>query len=174
MSKRTEIILKILNVFAWFAFIGLMVQAGAFLFSYCYTLIKPEVAKDFYEHQNLYPLKQFSLFHYTTSVVLRAGIPILESYTAYLIIKVLSKIKLSSPFTMEVAGILEKISYFILATWIVAVVYNSHASWLIKEIPGLALSKVSGDFIFIAGVVFVFAQIFKKGVEIQTENDLTV
>jgi len=174
MKKRTETILKVLNVFAWIAFIALMVKSGAVLFAYCYTIAQPNSAKDFYEHQNLYPLMQYNFWQYTTSIILRAAIPAIQSYTAFLIIKVLSRIKLSNPFTMEVANILEKISYFILAAWIVAVIYNSHASWLINEIPGLQLPKESGDSIFMAGVVFVIAQIFKKGVEIQNENELTV
>jgi len=174
MKKRTEIILKIMNVFAWIAFIGLMVKAGALLFTYCYTIVKPEAAKNFYEGQNLYPLRQFNVWQYSASVAFRVAILILESYTAFLIIKVLSRIKLANPFTIEVANLLEKISYFILATFVVAVIYNSQAAWLIKEIPGLPLSMVSGDFIFLAGIVFVFAQIFKKGVELQSENELTV
>lgn len=33
---------------------------------------------------------------------------------------------------------------------------------------------MSAEFVFMAGVVFVMSQIFKKGVEIQTENELTV
>jgi hypothetical protein len=33
---------------------------------------------------------------------------------------------------------------------------------------------VSGETLFLAGVVFVIAQIFKKGVEIQSENELTI
>ena len=174
MKKRTEIILKILNVFAWIAFIALMVKAGAILFSYCYTIFKPEAAKNFYEGQNLYNFRLSHFWQYTLTVALRAITPILESYTAYLIIRVLSKIKLSSPFTMEIANVLERISFFILATWAVTIMYNSFAAWLIKENPGLPLTIVSGDFIFLAGIVFVFAQIFKKGVELQSENELTV
>jgi hypothetical protein len=32
----------------------------------------------------------------------------------------------------------------------------------------------TGEFLFLAGIVFVIAQIFKRGIEIQTENELTV
>ena len=46
--------------------------------------------------------------------------------------------------------------------------------WVLDHVPGLKLSVVSGDFIVMAGVVFITAQIFKKGVELQTENELTV
>ena len=174
MQKRTEVILKIMNVLAWIAYIGLMVKAGSILFSYCYTIFKPEAARNFYEGQNLYNFRVSHFWQYTLTVALRTIMPIIESYTAFLIIKVLSQIKLANPFTMEVARLLEKISFFILATWAVAVMYNSFATWLIKEYPGLPLTMASGDSIFLAGVVFLFAQIFRKGVEIQSENELTV
>jgi len=32
----------------------------------------------------------------------------------------------------------------------------------------------SSDFIFLAGVIFIFAQIIKRGIEIQSENNLTI
>jgi hypothetical protein len=52
--------------------------------------------------------------------------------------------------------------------------YNGHAEWLSKRIAGLQENLISGEFILLAGVVFVFSQIFKKGVEIQSENELTI
>ena len=33
---------------------------------------------------------------------------------------------------------------------------------------------ISGEFIFMVGLVFIISQVFKRGVEIQAENDLTV
>jgi hypothetical protein len=97
-----------------------------------------------------------------------------EAYIAFLVIKVLSKIKMANPFTLEVSNILERLSYTMLGTWIVAMLYNGHTKWLLKKLPGLAVNLISGEFIFLAGVVFVIAQIFKKGIEIQSENELTV
>jgi len=52
--------------------------------------------------------------------------------------------------------------------------HNSHIGWLAKTLPSMQENYISGEFIFLAGVVFVIAQVFKKGVEIQTENELTV
>jgi hypothetical protein len=75
---------------------------------------------------------------------------------------------------MEVAQLMEKISIYIFGTWVMVMLHNAHLGWLLKKIPGLEAHYISGEFIFLAGVVFVFSQIFKKGVEIQTENELTV
>ena len=52
--------------------------------------------------------------------------------------------------------------------------YNGQLKWLSKDVPGLQENSLSAELIFYAGLVFVIAQVFKKGVELQTENELTV
>ncbi|MDH7462465.1 DUF2975 domain-containing protein [Chitinophagaceae bacterium 26-R-25] len=174
MKTRTENILTVMNILAWVAFVGLMIKAGAILVSFGVSCVNPEAARNLYKGMNLYNLEQYSMAHYTLSVLFKVAIIIMESYTAYQVIKVLSKIKLVNPFNMEISNALEKISYFILGIWVTAMVYNVHVGWLMKNVTGLQENFIPGDFIFMAGVVFVIAQIFKKGVEIQAENELTV
>jgi hypothetical protein len=175
MKKRTEAILAIMNVLAWIAYIGLMIKAGAYIWNYVTSFFVPESPKNFYNGLNLYDLKQFSYWQFTAVVTFMISITTLQAYTAHLVIKVLSKIKIKNPFTIEVSKLMEKISFFILSIWVVSMIFNVHMSWLSKRVAGnWEQYKVAGDFLFLAGVIFVFAQIFKKGVEIQTENELTV
>ena len=174
MKIKTEQILAVMNVLAWLAFIGLAIQAGAILISYGVSTVNPVGAKDLYRGLNLYSIRQFNFWHYTITVAFMVALCVLKSLIAWLVIKLLSKIKLASPFTVEVAALMERISYFILVLWVTAMVYDLHLSWLAKQIAGLEGNFVSGDFILLAGVVFVMAQIFKKGIEIQSENELTV
>ena len=75
---------------------------------------------------------------------------------------------------MEVAKKLEKIAYTLLLVWVAILLYNGQLKWLSKDVTGLQEMNLSTDFIFYAGLVFIVSQIFKKGVEIQTENELTV
>ena len=174
MRTKTEKLLSVMNVLAWVTFIGLMIKAGAILISYGVSTVNPQAAKNLYKGKDLYNLWEFSFWHYTWTVSFTVAMLLLEAYIAFLVIKVLSKIKLSNPFTVEVSNILEKISYIIFGTWITAMLYNAHSRWLTKRVPDVDLNLVSGEFIFLAGVVFVIAQIFKKGIEIQSENELTV
>lgn len=174
MKTKTENILAVMNVLAWITFIGLLIEAGAILVSYGISISNPAGNTNLYERLNLSSLRQFNFWHYTQTVSFIVAIAILEAYTAYLVIKVLSKIKLENPFTMEVSEILERISYIILGTWITAMLYNAHSDWLGKKVAGMHEYHVSGEFIFLAGVVFIISQIFKKGVEIQSEQELTV
>jgi hypothetical protein len=51
---------------------------------------------------------------------------------------------------------------------------NGQTRWLSKQ-AGLSLQDWNGaEFLFVAGLVFIVSQIFKRGVEMQSENELTV
>ncbi|MFI5152685.1 MAG: DUF2975 domain-containing protein [Chitinophagales bacterium] len=174
MKTKTDFLLAVMNVLAWIAFLGLCIKAGSILISYGVSISNPVASKDLYMGLNLSAVRDYDFGHYTGSVLLMAFILIMEAYTAFLVTRALSKIKMANPFTSEVSKKLVKISYIILFTWVAALLYNGHSSWLSKRIPGFQENLFSTDFIFLAGVVFVFAQIFRKGVEIQSENELTV
>jgi|SRR6516164_7331632 hypothetical protein len=174
MKTKTDFLLAVMNVFSWIAFIGLCIKAGSILISYGVSLKHPIASKDLYMGFDLSGIRDYDFIHYTGSVLLMSAIIILEAYAAYLVTRALSKIKMASPFTLEVSNRLVRISYVILIIWVAAILYNGHSVYLSKKIPGFQENLFSTDFIFLAGMVFVFAQIFRKGVEIQSENELTV
>jgi|JI10StandDraft_1071094.scaffolds.fasta_scaffold296866_1 hypothetical protein len=173
-KTRTETILMIMNVLAWITFIGLMIEAGAILVTYVIGLANPEMVPKLYKGMDWVNLRQYDVWYYTGIITLKAAILILEAYTAYMVIKVLSTIKMTNPFTMEVAKRLENIAYTIILIWVAILIYNGQLKWLAKDVADLEGRALSTDLIIYAGLVFVISQIFKKGVEIQTENELTV
>lgn len=75
---------------------------------------------------------------------------------------------------MDVAMRLEKISIIAFGTWVVTMLSNAHTGWLLKLTGELHGNWLSGEFIFMVGIVFIVSQVFKRGVEIQSENELTV
>ena len=174
MRTKTGTILILMNIVAWLAVAGFIIKAGAILISYSISIGNPEGAKNLYNGLNMYNLRQFNIWHYTGVILHMIILLGLEAYTAFLVTRVLSKIKMANPFTIEVSKILERISYVILAIWVVSILYNSHVVWLAKQVTGAQPDLISDEFLLIAGVVFVFSQIFKKGVELQSENELTV
>ena len=173
-KTKTETILVVMNVLAWITFIGLMIEAGAILVTFGIGLAKPEIIPRLYKGMDWDNLRQYDVWYYTGIISLKAAILILEAYTAYLVIKVLSTIKMTNPFTMEVAKKLENIAYTLMLVWAASLLYNGQLRWLSKNVAHLEDKILSTDLIIYAGLVFVISQIFKKGVEIQTENDLTV
>ena len=173
-KTRTEQILTVMHILAWVAFVGYLIEAGAILLTFGVSCVNPEAAKNLYKGLNLYNLRQFNFWHYTLLISFMIALSIMKSFIWYLVIKTFSKISLVNPFTMDVAKILERISYVLFGTWIVGMLSNAHSGWLLKNTGNLFGNWVTGEFVFVAGLVFIISQVFKRGVEIQTENELTV
>ncbi|TDE17149.1 DUF2975 domain-containing protein [Dyadobacter psychrotolerans] len=173
-DTKTKQILQVMHVLTWIAFIGLMIEAGAILVSYAVSCVNPEAVKNLYKDLNLEELREFSFWQYTMSVSFLVAISGMKAYVLFLVIQALSKVNLENPFTIEVVLILEKISYNLLGVWIVAVINNRQTEWLLRRTGITSETLAAEEFIFMAGLVFIISQVFKRGVEIQSENDLTV
>ena len=174
MKSKTDSILLAMHVLAWLACVGFIIKAGALSISYIVSIANPAGSKNLYMGLDFSLIRQYDFWQYTGTVTMMVAIVLMEAYIAYLVTVVLSKIKMVKPFAPEVSKVLEKISTMMLFTWICALFYNGHQAWLAKNIAGMQANYIPGEFILMAGVVFVLAQIFKKGVELQTENELTV
>ena len=173
-QRSSEQLLKIMPVLAWVVFVGYIIEAGAILISYAVSLVNPEGAKNLYMGLNMYNLRQFSFWYYTGSVFFLVALPVMKSWVSFLVIKTISKFNLRNPFTMEVARSLEKISFALLGIWFVTLLNNIYSS-LLQKITGRPYGNwLSTEFIFMVGLLFIIATVFKRGVEIQSENDLTV
>ena len=182
-KTRTEKILKIINVFAWIIFVGTLVKSGVILISFIISLVNPEavVFKDidvFGEGTSpgtyFYEIRESHLWNYIPYVISIILWTLIKSYLAYLIIKLLAKINLIHPFSMEIANRIVKISYTLIFIWGLSFVVNFFDKWAALAIGLEPQFEVRGEFLFIAGLVYLIGNIFKRGVEIQNENKLTI
>lgn len=109
---------------------------------------------------------------------LAIGVNGLKAYTFYLITVIFQYLNLHKPFSQEISSLISKISYYIFAVGILGAIANGVNQDLAKQ--GFPVENAweywddYSAFLMMAAVVFVIAQIFKKGMEIQSENDLTV
>lgn len=174
MKTRTETVLAVMHILAWIAFIGLLINTGTLVWTYVSGMLNAESIGNRYDDTGLFQVRQWDGWHYTAVMSLLVAIEGIKAYTALLVIHVLARIKLINPFTPAVAEKLEQISYYILATWVVTLLYNAQLKWLMKRVPEVEGLQASSEFILLAGVVFIFAQIFKQGVALQTESQFTV
>lgn len=99
----------------------------------------------------------------------------------YLIIKMLNdnKLNLNKRFSNKVERFISKISSFTLLIGFISWSGVKYTEWLIMQgvpVPDTQNSRLGGAdvWLFMGVTLFVIAQIFKKGIEIQTENELTV
>lgn len=173
-KQKTQQVLTVMLILAWVVFVGFMIEAGAILFSYGVSYVNPVAAKDLYRGLNLYNLRQLNFAYYTLAVSFLAALSIMKSWIFFLVIKILTKFSLQNPFTVEVAGRLEKISYVAFGIWLVTMLSNAYTGWLLKKTGELHGNWLSGEFIFMVGLVFIISKVFRRGVEIQSENDLTI
>ncbi|MGJ8661481.1 MAG: DUF2975 domain-containing protein, partial [Bacteroidota bacterium] len=153
--------------------VGLLIEVVTKLVASAYILFNPQGILGFDNNEFLLDLRQNSIFHYCIVVFNSTILTTLKAYASYLVVQLLTKINLKSPFNLEIALLLEKLSYYILSIWIVDVVVNKYSEFLGSKFH-LEISTSSLEYIFLGGVIFIIAQIFKRGIEIQTENELTV
>ena len=173
-KTKTEHILIFLKVIAWIAFFSFVVKAGVLMFSYFSSIWNPESAKNIHEGLNLFQLRQENFGSYTVLMAFSFIMAILNAIVWWMAVRLINQIKLANPFTWEVAHKLENISYLLFAVWVLAVTGGGFIAWLGDKAGNLNDSWNHGQFLFMAGLVFIISQIFKRGVEIQSENDLTV
>ncbi len=172
--SRTEQILKVMNVLAWIAFIGMCIEAGAILVSYGVSYINPAASKKLYKGLSLYPLRETDFVYYSISVFFLAALSILKAYILFLVIKALTKVNMTNPFSTAITRILENISYTLIVIWMFAIVNNMNNRIIWNKFSVLQPDWSAQEYIFIAGIVFIFSQVFKRGLEIQSEHELTV
>lgn len=178
MKAKTDFIIKAVNIFIWIAFVGFCIQTGALIFTYTYSLFKPVVSSNLYLGLNLSEIYKESLWYYTCLVSLIVALSALKAFVFYLAIKIFMKIDMVKPFSSEVSKLISKISYYVFSIGILGYVSTEYAQKIVKK--GIDINNV-GEFwndynayLLMAGLIFFIAQVFKKGIELQNENDLTI
>lgn len=179
MKSKTTQTLLIIHIIAWIIFIGLCIKTGAILCSvFVSFIINPEGAKNLYLGLDLSALYHFDIGHYIGMVSFIIVIAFLKAYIFYLVIRIFLKINLVNPFSKEISLLISGIGDTALGMGILTLLANSYYRWLEKK--GMALPDLgsyldgAGEFLMLGGIIFIIAQVYKKGIEIQTENDLTI
>jgi hypothetical protein len=178
MSKENKFIFDALHAIAWIIFVGLCIEAGALIVNFVFSLFKPEVLGNLYEKLDLSSMRQRSpsTFYGVYSFVI--SIAVLKAVLFYIVIELLQKLDLSKPFSNFAAKKITQISYYTFSIGILSYIARQTAKNLSHH--GYEIDKLdkfwvdSQAFILMAAVIYIIATIFKKGVDIQKENDLTV
>ncbi|MFZ4056513.1 MAG: DUF2975 domain-containing protein [Ferruginibacter sp.] len=178
----TKQILKVLYVLAWIVFIGLCVEAGGIVFNAVYAVgYKPIAAINFWKGINLSPLLEYDKGYFITIIILMSIVAILKAILFYSIVSILHNKKLSftQPFNEDIKRFIFTLSYLAIGIGFFAYWGTKQIQWLSTK--GIALPDVQSlgfggadVWIFMGIILFVIAQVFKRGIEIQSENDLTI
>jgi hypothetical protein len=178
MSKTNNFVFWCLYIVAWLIFAGLSIEAGGLLVNFFCSLYKPEFVQNLYQKLDLiqmYKENRFSFFGIYSFILI---ISILKALLFYAVIRLLHKLDLSKPFNRFVSGQISQISYYTLSIGLLSYIAREFVKNLMPRgfVPD-NLNQFWADsqaFIIMGAVVYIIATIFKKGVDIQNENDLTV
>lgn len=178
MNSNTKLILSFLKIVAWFIFIALCFETGALLFNFIFSFYQPIATEKLYKYIDLSNVFNGNVFFYIVLMTMIIIISLFKSILFYFIIKLFYVFNINLPFNLEVAKKVETLSYFSLIIGISCNTTEHFAKTIEKE--GFSLGKASefwddgSGFLMSAAIIFIIAQVLKKGVKLQQENDLTI
>jgi hypothetical protein len=178
MSNKTDFVFKALHVIAWVIFVGLSIEAGALIVNFIISLYNPTFVKNLYTKLDLTQLYQQNRWVFFGLYAQIMAVAILKAHLFYLVIELLNKLDLANPFTSTVARKISNISYYTFAIGIISYIARENAKRMEHyNFDTSILNEYwtdSQSFVLMSAVIYVIAAIFKRGIEIQEENDLTV
>ncbi len=177
-KSSTGWILIILHVIAWIIFVGLSIEAGGLIVNFIFSVFKPEFVGNLYQKLDLSQMYQQNQWAFFGTYGFVLTLAILKSLLFYTVVQLHYNFDLSKPFSPYLAHKIARIAYYTFSIGIIGHIGREVVNSLFAH--GYAIDKLdqfwvdSEAFILMAAVVYVIAQIFKRGIEIQSENDLTV
>ncbi len=178
MSKTNNFVFWALYIVAWLIFVGLSIEAGGLLVNFFFSMYKPEIVQNLYQKLDLsevYKASRLAFFGIYSFILI---ISILKACLFYIVIRLMHKMDLSKPFSTFVARQISQISYYTLSIGLLCYIARQLTKNLMHH--GFATDNLnqfwtdSEAFILMGAVIYIVATIFKKGVDLQNENELTV
>lgn len=178
METGNNFVFKGLQIVAWIIFVGLSIEAGALIVNFIFSIFNPAMVGNLYEKLDLTKMYAENKWAFFGTYSLAMFIAVLKAVLFYVMIELLRKLDLANPFNTYVANKISSIATYTFSIGIIShiareVVKNmKHHGYEVDQLNEYWVD--SQAFILMAAVVYIIAQIFKRGIEIQSENDLTV
>ncbi len=185
MKTQTEKILTILRVIAWIGYVGWLLIFGAVVIMSFFGLLSSSAEFTKLPVMNIDNLEitfQTMKEKYPNHFIVYVGLMIIETFLVLKIWEIskniLSNMNVQSPFSQEMARKIEKIAWLIFVCWLIEMAGNLYNKYFLITTNGgneLEFKLSTGfSYLYMAGIIYLISQIFKRGVELQEENELTV
>lgn len=178
-SRQTQIILTVVS---WIIFVGVSIDAGGILFNSIYApFFNPAAAKTMWIGADLSALLAHDRGWFLVITGLMSLVGILKATIFYRIVMLLQegKLNMAQPFSREVGRFIFLLSYLTLFIGFFCSMGTKYCRWMTEN--GVAMPPTqdlrlgAADVWYFMGVtLFVVAHIFKRGIVLQQENDLTI
>ncbi|HRN80357.1 MAG TPA: DUF2975 domain-containing protein [Ferruginibacter sp.] len=178
MTKLDKFAITLLYVIAWLIFVGLSIEAGGLIVNFFFSVFKPQVVERLYQKLDLsvmYAQSKAVFFGVYSFIIF---IAVLKAVLFYRVIQLVHHLNLNKPFSRLVSRKVLQISYYTFSIGIISLIARqfvknvSHHGYTIDILGEFWVD--SQAFILMATVIYIIAVIFKRGIEMQEENELTV
>ncbi|MCY0978796.1 DUF2975 domain-containing protein [Chryseobacterium wangxinyae] len=182
MKSTSNLIIEILTVFIWIYTFVLCIALAALIFTLMTTLLGIDIgtmkemkitinlgSEKITNVQALGKIKMILILAYA----IISGI--LELLLLTFVIKILRKFKQNQYFSIEIYFLISKIAKFALVIGcisLLAVFINQLFSG--SFIISMDVNNDNFKFFIFAGIVYIIAEVYKKAVDIHSENELTI
>ena len=182
MKPNSTLILEILKIFIWICTLLLCIGLSMMIFLFFTTIfgidigsmkemkISLNIANQ--KIKDIQSLEKGKLLFVLAYTILLGS---LELILLIYVIKILKKFNLNHSFSIEIYFLIEKIAKLALTIGCTSVIFSFIYDFITgKSSISLDFSNENIRFFLFAGVVYIIAQVYKKAVDLQEENDLTV
>lgn len=170
--------LKLLYVLSWILFIAVCIEAGSFVFNAAFTFMWNSAAAGYFQLSELYT---HDPGYFLVELLLMSIAGVLKALLFYLILKLLHerKLNMQQPFNRELGRFMFHVVYLTLGIGLFSHWGVAYTEWLAGQgikMPDISYLHLDGAdvWLFMSVTFFVIAHIFKRGIEIQSENELTI
>lgn len=178
MTKTNNFVFWGLYGIFWLIFVGVSIETGGLLVNFIFNIFKPEVVPNLYQKLDLTEMYNSSKLAFFGIYGFILTISIMIAVLIYTVIRLMHKINLTKPYSTFVSKQIFHISYYAVAIGLISYIGKQIVKSLMQH--GFVPENLndfwidSEAYIFMGAVIYIIAIIFKKGVDIQNENDLTV
>lgn len=178
----TKQMLQLLTIIAWVIFVALLVEAGEIICNTIFALfINPQNANYYWGGADLLPLYSYDETHFVVITCYMSIIAVLKAIMFYLIIKVAheKKIDIKQPFSVSLVRFVSNVAYLTIGIGIFSHMGVKYSYGIMNKsivIPDMEQLNFGGAdvWLFMGVTLLIIAQVFKRGIEIQDEHELTV
>ena len=182
MKTKIDYSFQLLNIVSWIIFIGLAIDTGGYITSAIYSLfVNSNGASNFWGNLDLSDLYNYDLGFFICFTVLMSTVSLFKTILFYQTVSIFHKKKLNldNPFNETVKNYIFNFAFIALGIGLFSYSGTNFSYWLSKQglhMPALENLKIGGSdvWLFMGITLLIFAKIFKKGIELQAENELTV
>lgn len=166
---------KLLKGITPVVFIGLCIKTGSLLFSvFVSFFVNPGASRNLYMGLNLSDLMGFDRQHYIITVVMLLLLSGLKSWMSLDLVRIMSDLNMEQPFSERVYRFILRIARTAGVAGGLAVVAEKYTEWLVGQGVKIPLEWAAAEILLFAAVLMVIAQVFRRGIDLQHEQSLTV